>query len=176
MCGPAIPLIGMGMQMAGQVAQFSAQQSATNASNQTAMVNARDASLAATHKYEDEGRKQIYDARQVQQEGYKAVMSGRMAKGTAMASAGSSGFDASSISIGSVLAAEDQKIAANLDNVKTKMDDLGDSYRSKVRSEEAEAQGRINSMPMKAGPNALALGINLASTVASTGTSQKWFQ
>lgn len=154
---------GAGLQMLGQVAAFGAKQQEIDAYNQQAMVNARDASLAATHKYEDEGRKYIYDSRQIQQEGYKATMKGREAIGTAKASAGASGFDASSLSVASILAAENQKTEMNLDNIRTKQDDLEDSYRSRVRTYEAEAQGRINSMPLKPDANPLGLMINIAS-------------
>ena len=153
---------GFAIQAAGAVANFAAQQSATDAHNQQVLVNARDASIAATNKYTDEQRRMVYDARKNQQEGYKAVMSGRQAKGTAVASAGSSGFDMSSLSVGSILANEQQKINQNLDIVRTEFDDMKDAYRSRVRSYEAEAQGRINSMPMKAGPSPLGLAINIA--------------
>jgi hypothetical protein len=153
---------GFAIQAAGAVANFSAQQSATDAYNQQVLVNARDASLAAQFKYEDEGRRMIYDARKTQQEGYGAVMKGRQALGTAIASAGSAGFDASSLSVGSILANEAQKTAQNMSNLQTEFDDLKDSYRSRTRSYEAEAQGRINSMPMKAGPSPLGLAINIA--------------
>lgn len=161
MCIP-LAVAGFAIQAAGAAANFAAQQQATDAYNQQAMVNARDASLAATRKYEDEGRRLGYDARRTQQEGYRATMKGREAIGTAVASAGSSGFDISSLSVGAILANEEQKLAQNLDSVRTEFDDMKDAYRGRVRGYEAEAQGRINSMPMKAGPNPLGLAINIA--------------
>lgn len=153
---------GFAIQAAGAVANFASQQSAADAANQQAMVNARDATLAAQYKYEDEGRRMIYDARRTQQEGYKATMAGRQAKGTAIASAGASGFDMSSLSVGAILANESQKMEQNLDSVRTEFEDIDAGYRSRVRSYQAEAQGRINSMPMRAGPNPLGLAINIA--------------
>ncbi len=158
MCTP-LAAIGAGLSIAGQAANFSAQSAATQAYNSSVLQNAQSAGLAETHKVEDYGRKMIYDARQTQQEGYNAVMKGRAAHGTALASSGSSGFDGSSYSINDILAGIDQQTAQSVDNVQTKMDDLKNTYLSSAKTAEAEAQGRINSMPMKAGPNPLSLVI-----------------
>ena len=169
------PMVGAVLGIAGQVASFAAQQQATDAHNTAALANAQSASLAATHKYEDEGRRLIYNQKQNQQEGYKAVMKGRETLGTATASAGAAGWGAGSLSVGAILANEANKTQLNLDNVRTKMDDTSDAYRSRVATYEAEAQNRINSMPMKEGPNPLALGINMASTLAGDSTVKGWF-
>jgi hypothetical protein len=103
-----------------------------------------------------------FDARSAQKEGYASIMRGREAVSTVRASAGASGFDIGSLSVGAIIAAERQKTAENSDKVRSKMEDLKTSYEAKVDSYEAEAQGRINSMPFKAGPNPLGLAINLA--------------
>lgn len=161
MCTP-MAAAGFGIQALGSATNFVSQLSATNAYNAAAQQNAMNASVAATRSYEDEGKKYAYNMRELQQQGYKAAMQGRQAQGAALASAGSVGFDASSLSVNSILAAEAQKTATNLDNVKTKqMDQLG-AYDSATHSLEAQAQGRANSMPIKSGPNPLALGINIA--------------
>ena len=172
MCGPMLgPMIGI----AGQVANFAAQSQAAKAANTAALANAQSASLAATHKYEAEGRHLIYANRREQQEGYKAVMQGREAAATGEASAGAAGFDASSISVGALLATAHNKTWQNIDVMDTKMEDNEQAYRSAVKTAEAEAQGRINSMPMKPGPNPLALGINVAGGLMQGGQKMGWW-
>lgn len=172
MCGPALgPMLGI----AGQVANFAAQGAAANAANSASLANAQSASLAATHKYEAEGRRLIYANRRDQQEGYKATMIGRQAAATGEAAAGAAGFDASSISVGALLANEHNKTWQNIDVMSTKMEDNEQAYKSAVKTYEAEAQGRINSMPMKPGPNPLALGINIAGGLAQAGQRSGWF-
>ena len=170
-----MPMIGAVLGIAGQVASFAQQQQATDAHNTAALANAQSASIAATHKYTDEGRRLIYNQKQNQQEGYKAVMKGRETQGTATASAGAAGWSAGSISLDAILANEANKTEQNLNNMRTKMDDTEDAYRSRVATYEAEAQNRINSMPMKEGPNPLALGINMASTLAGGAKEAGWF-
>ena len=172
MCGPALgPMLGI----AGQVANFAAQSQAANAANSAALANAQSASIAATHKYESEGRHLIYANRREQQEGYRAVMAGREAAATGTASAGAAGFDADSISVGALLANQHNKTWQNIDVMNTKMEDNEQAYRSAVKTYEAEAQGRINSMPMKPGPNPLALGINMAGGFAQAGQRMGWW-
>jgi NOL1/NOP2/fmu family ribosome biogenesis protein len=164
MCTP-LAAIGAGLSIAGQVANHSAQTKAAQQHNTAVLRNAQDASLAASHKYEDSQRRYVYDARQTQQEGYKAVMDGRRAAGTAMASAASSGFDASSISVSSILAGIDQQTALSVNNSEAKFDDLRNAYVSQGKTIEAEAQGRTNSMSMKAGPSPLGLAIGIGGSM-----------
>lgn len=172
MCGPMVgPMLGI----AGQVANFAAQSSAANAQNKAALANAQNASIAATHKYEAEGRRLRYNSMREQQEGYKAVMAGRQAQATGVASAGGAGIDLGSISVGALMANEANKTQQNLDVLNTKFEDNQQAYLSATKSYEAEAQGRINSMPMKPGPNPLALGINIASGVAKGGQNMGWW-
>jgi hypothetical protein len=148
---------------AGQaVVGFIGQQQAANAHNSAAKEAHQNASLAAQRKYEDEQTRYRYDARATQKEGYQSQMRGRAAGATAVASAGSSGFDIGSLSVGAILAAEKQKTAENTDKVNSQFEDLENSYTNRVEAYEAEAQGRINAMPFKAGPNPLGLAINLA--------------
>lgn len=163
MCMPALGAIGMGLQMAGQVAGFANQSHQTDLYNAAAKQNAINASLAAERQYEDEGRKFIYNSREIQQEGYQAAMKGRQAVGTTMASAGGAGFDASSISLSDIISSENQKTAQSIDNIKTKEDDQKNTLKSADDSSFAQAQGRINSMPYKASPSALGLAIGLGS-------------
>jgi hypothetical protein len=173
MCTP-LAAVGFGLQAIGQVAGFAGQSQATDEYNKTAAQNAVNASVAASHQYEDEGRKMVYNSKQIMQEGYKTTMESRRAKGTAIASAGSSGIDASSLSVESILASIDQDQALSEANTKTKMDDLDDQYKSNTTSEEAQAQGRINSMPFKKGPSPLGLAINIASGALDATTSTNW--
>lgn len=162
MCDP-MSAIGFGLSAASQVAGFAGQQEQTDAYNAAAQQNAINAGVAASNKYADEGRSFVYDSKKNMQEGYKAVMSGRKARGTAVASAGSAGIDGSSLTLGDILSDINQESAVNLDNIAAKQDDMKSAFRSRVKSYEAEAQGRINSMPYKEGPSPLALGLNIAS-------------
>lgn len=152
---------------ASSVVSFVGQSQQTKAYNDAAAANANNASVAASQKYNDEQRKFVYDSKVNQKEGYEAAMKGRSAYASVVAQSGASGFDAGSISIGSILAAERQKTAENLSRVDLKQDDLTNSFTSRTRSIEAEAQGRINSMPYKAGPNPIGLALNIASAAAT---------
>ena len=147
---------------ASAVAGFVGQAQEAKTANGNLAQAHQDASLAAQRKYEDEQRRMRFDARATQKEGYASIMRGREAVSTVRASAGASGFDIGSLSVGAIIAAERQKTAENSDKVRSKMEDLKTSYEAKVDSYEAEAQGRINSMPFKAGLNPLGLAINLA--------------
>lgn len=139
----------------------------TNAYNDAAAANAQQASLAAQRKYDDEQRKFVYDSKVNQKEGYEAAMKGRAATSSAVAQAGAAGFDVGSISVASLIAAERQRTAENLSRVDLKQDDLRYNYDARVDSYEAEAQGRINSMPYKAGPSPLGLAINIGTAALS---------
>lgn len=165
MCDP-ITATSIGLSMAGSVAQFAGQSQQTAQYNAAAKQNGINANVAAEHQFADEGRKYIYDMRELQQEGYAATMKGRQAVGTSIASAGASGFDASSFSVGDIISSENQKTAQSMDNIRTKQDDKGNALRSADDTIEAQTQGRINSMPGKAAPSALGLAIGLGSDIA----------
>ena len=159
MCGlPAV--IGM----ASSAASFIAEQQATAAYNANARAAHRDASIAAGYKYMDEGRRFAFDAKQLQQEGYDLAIESREAVGTGMASAGSAGVQG--LTLGSLLSNTLQKSAENTSRLDTKREDLDLAYDSNVKSYEAEARSTINSMPLRAGPSILGLGINMASSFA----------
>jgi hypothetical protein len=138
-----------------------------NEQNKAAAANAQSANLAAQTKYDDLGRRYVYNARATQQEGYKAVMEAREAAGTAVASAGSSGV--SGVSIGNILASVRQEGAENMSRVRTKQDDLKDSYLSDVKTVESEARGRIASVRPA---NGLNLGLGVISGFIPRNTTQ----
>jgi hypothetical protein len=154
--------IGFGLQAIGSIAGFAGQQSQTDAYNATARQNAINASVAATHKYEDEGRRFVYNSKKNMQEAYDVSIRDRQARATSLASAGTAGFDGSSLSLNAILADMDSQDARSMSKAQTKQDDLHDTYSSNVLTSQAEAQGRINSMPFKAGPSPLALGLGIA--------------
>ena len=174
MCGPALPLIGLALSIGSSVMAYQGQQKQAKAQNQMRQDNAINANIAAQRKYEDEGRKLTFDARQLQQDGYKAVMDTRKAQGTALASAGASGMDISSLSVSAILADQEQQLANSLSNVQTKLTDTKDAYNSRVSSYEAEAAGRANSIAPASGPSPLALGLNIASSGFDTANKNKW--
>lgn len=178
MCTP-IAAVAAGLQMVGQVAQFSNQQHQTDLYNAAAKQNGINASVAAERQYSDEAQKFIYNARQVQQEGYQAVMKGRQAVGQSIASAGAAGFDTSSLSVGDIISGENQKTQWSVDNMHTKMDDQKNALDSADQTYYGQAQGRTNSMPYKAPPSSLGLAIGLASDVAGgikgSPAGEAWF-
>lgn len=163
-----------GLGILGAVNSFISGSDAANIANRQKAENDRDAVIAANEKYFQNNQRYIYDSRMVQQEGYKAAMAGRVAQGTAIASAGSSGFDTSSLSVQNILNDERQKTAMDVENARTKMDDLKDATINNNRAAYAEARGRINSHQYQAGPNPLALGINIAGAgVGAYGTYRR---
>lgn len=169
MCGPAIGAIGAvagtGLQIMGAFQQHAAQKKAVELHNQRVMLNAQQAGIAASNQYADIGRIHEYNARSVQQEGYKSAMESRAGQGTILASAGASGFGSNSLSVQGVYNDAVRQEAINAENVQTKMDGLRDEYISKGRSIEAQARDRINSMSMEAYPSGAALGLNIANAV-----------
>lgn len=143
----------------GSIAQAQAQ-------NAAAAANAQAASLAAQRKYDDLQRKYVYNARDTQQQGYKAAMDARDSAATAVASAGSSGVGG--ISVSNIFAAINQIGAENEARVRTKQDDLETSYKSEVDTAEAEARGRIASVQPASGLNT---GLNILSNLIPTKTT-----
>jgi hypothetical protein len=172
MCSP-MAAVGFGLQAIGSVAGYGQQAADVKQANAEARQNAVNASVAASHQYEDEGRKLSYDTKALQQEGYNQAMEARRATGTAIASAGSSGLDVGSISVHSILSDIDQQEAINESNTQSKMDDKQEAYKANTISEKAQAQGRINSMPLKRKPSPLGaiLGIATAGVDAITGSA-----
>jgi hypothetical protein len=171
MCTP-MAAIGFGLQAIGQVAGYGQSVADTKAYNSQAKQNAVNASVAASHNYELEGRRYSYDIRQMQQEGFQQAMKARQATGTAIASAGSSGLEGSGHTVNAILSDIDQQEAINEANTATKMEDRREGYTSAVQHYEAEAQGRINSMPLKSTPSPLGaiLGIATAGLDATAST------
>lgn len=147
---------------ASSAVSFMGQVQATNAYNAQAAAAHRDARIAATNKYADEQRRMIYNQKGLNQQGYQAAMKGREATATGIASAGATGVAGGSVTLDNLIAASLQQTAENEARVQTKREDYEESFRGAVKSYEAEAQQRINSMPFKQGPNPLGLMINMA--------------
>lgn len=157
--------IAVGLQVAGSAAGFAGQQSAANKYNGVAQQNAINANVAASRKYSDEQRRLTSEARQANTEGYNAAIKAKQARGTVLASAGTSGMDAGSISVNSILSGIENDDANNQYAVQNRHDDDRTNYSSNVQAYQAEAQGRINSMPYKDGPSALGLALSIGSSV-----------
>ncbi|MGJ0510454.1 MAG: virion core protein, T7 gp14 family [Methylocystis sp.] len=153
---------------------YNADRDATNRYNQSVALNAQSAGIAASNQYGDLGRQFTYEARTAQQEAQQAVQQGRQAQGTALASAGASGFTGSSLTVGAVMADEARRVAENEQNYGLKVDDLKGAYGSKGKMVQAQAQDRINSMSYQTQPSGVALGLNIASSVAGAGA--KYFK
>lgn len=163
MCDP-ISAIGLGLSAAGQVAGFMGQKQATDDYNAAARQNRTNSILAANDGYATEGQKLIYDEKKNQQEAYDAIMKARQTKGAVEASAGSAGFDGSSITVTDLVSEASRAEARDQQNFQIKREDLENAYDSRTKSINAQAAGRINSMPLKSGPSALALGLGIASS------------
>lgn len=166
MCLPMLAAAGPLQILSGAVSAMGAIAQA-NEQNAAAAANAQSANLAAQSKYDDLQRRSVYNARATQQEGYKATMDAREAAGTATASAGSSGVGG--VSISNIIASINQQGAENNARVRTKMDDLQDSYRSEVKTVQAEARNRIASVRPA---NGLNTGLGIISGFIPRNTTQ----
>ena len=148
---------------AGSVASYEGQVSATNAANDQAAIAHRNAGLAAQRQYEDSQRKFIYESRSNQQKGFEASMAGRQAISQGIASAGASGIDAGSISVGDILNEQRRQTAQNMQNVSSRQDDLTGAFIGDTKAIQEQAQGRIDSTPFQRGPSLLNLAIDVGS-------------
>lgn len=158
----AAPLLGVMSSVAG----FAAEQQAVNAHNAATAQAHMDARVAASNKYTDEGRKFRYDVKSLRKEGYKAVVQGKEALGTAKASAGSSGIASQSLSLRAILNNEKRKTGDNEANVNHRYEDMRTDHINRLINARTEAQARINSMPFKEGPNPLGLFVGIAGGLA----------
>lgn len=177
MCDPA-SAIGFGLSAAGQVAGFAAKQQAVDKANAEARQNAINANVAATQQYGDAGRKLSMDAKKINQEGYKAEMAARQAAGTARSSGASSGIDIRSGTMKGILAAMAQDNAMDQYNVKTNLDAAKDTYSQTTKQAKAQAEGRINSMPMRDDPSPVGMMLGIATnafdSISSTKQGKNW--
>jgi hypothetical protein len=153
----------------GAVAQFAGQKQATDDYNAQAAAAHRDAEIAATNKYKDLDTKYVYNAKSLNQEGYNAALKAREEIATGVASAGSSGVDASSITLQNLVNSTKTQAATNESNIQSKRDDNKDTLIANDASVQAEAQQRINSIPFKRGPNPLSLMLGIATSAANAG-------
>ena len=159
MCDPASAVMA-----ASAVAGAAGQQQQADAANQAAMTNGRNANLSAQNTYDAEARRTIYDAKSAQKEGYDATLRGRASAATGIASSGDSGFQGNSLE--DLVSAEQQKIATNESKTRLKQEDITQVYIDKTKAAQMQAQGRIDSMPMKSGASPLGLAIGLAGAAA----------
>jgi len=161
MCDP-MTAIGVGLSAMGQMAGFQAEQQAVKAHNAAAKQNAINAGLAATRKYTDEGRVLAHEAKETNQEGFDAIMKARQAQGTGVASAGTAGMDLASGTVQAVLSDINRQEADTQYRVQDRHDRGKENYLSKVEQHKAEAQNRINSMPLKPKPSPIGMILGIA--------------
>lgn len=158
---------------ASSVASYAGQAQQAAAANTAALANAQSASISAGYKYADLGQKYIYDSKGLQREANKAVMQGRAAIASGVSSAGDAGV--SGLSLNSLIADTRREAAENAWAAKEKRDDMRTALILNDKSVEAEAQGRINSMPMQSGPSPLGLAIGIGSSIAQGGQKSGWW-
>lgn len=171
MCSALEPLevIGLGARtgfgMLSSLTQHNAERQSVQQHNQKVLLNLIRANEAATSIYSDLGRRFNYESRANQLEANAATMAGRQSIGTSLASAGSSGFNGNSLTVGAVMADEQRRIAENEENYALKQDDLRSSYNSETKKAYAQGQDRINSMSFQSPPSGAALGLNIGNIV-----------
>lgn len=153
----------------GAVAQFAGQSQATDEYNASAAAAHRDADIAATNKYKDLGSKYVYDAKSLNQEGYKAALKGRAEIATGVASAGAMGIAPGSITLDNLVNSTKSQMATNEANIQNKRDDAHDTLLGNEDSVKAEAQQRINSTPFKSSPNPMNLMLGIATSGLNAG-------
>ena len=158
-------MAGMALGIVGAIAQYQQQKQATDEYNANAMAAHRDARIAATNKYRDVQSKYIYDNKSVLQEGYKAALKGRESMATGVASSGAAGIDPHSATIEYLVAQNSQQMAQNESNLQTKRDDMFAQMMGQEDSIKAEAQQRINSMPLKSDPSPLGMILGIGKAV-----------
>jgi hypothetical protein len=157
-------MAGMALGIVGAIGQYAAQKKATDDYNKQAAIAHRDAMIAGTNKYRDNDSKFIYDAKSLNQQGYKAALNGReeMAKG--LASSGGMGIDPGSNTLDNLMSSSRQIAAQNEANVQTKRDENFDSRNNNAASITSEIQGRINAVPFKAQPSPLGMILGIANS------------
>lgn len=165
--------IAAALQGASSVASYIGQAQAANAQNEAALANAQNASIAAGYKYADNHARYIYNSKDLQRQAYKATMEGRAHVGSGVASAGAAGV--TGLSLNALIADQRRQTAENAYVASAKRDDLYQSVILDDKSIEAEAQGRIASMPMTSGPSPLGLAINVGTSLAQGGDSRGWW-
>jgi hypothetical protein len=158
-------LASAGFGVLGKIGEHNAQTQAVKENNQKVLQNLVNANTAASSMYGDLGRRFNYESRANQLEANAATMAGRASIGTGLASAGSSGFNGNSLTVGAVIADEERRIAENEENYAIKQDDLRSAYNSEGKRVQAQAQDRINSMSFQSAPSGSLLGLNIANTV-----------
>jgi hypothetical protein len=141
------------------------QKQATDDYNAQAAAAHRDALIAATNKYKDIDSKYIFDAKSLNQDGYKAALQARESLATGVASSGAMGFNPGSITIGNLVAQTQQQGAQNEANIQTKRDDARQQLVGQGESIEAEAAQRINSTPFKREPSPLGMVLGIGTSL-----------
>jgi hypothetical protein len=159
-------MAGMALGIVGAIGQFAAQKKATDDYNRQAAEAHRDASVAANNKYNDLGSQYIYNAKSLNQQGYKAALNAReeMAKG--VSSSGAMGIAYGSNTLDNLMDQSRQIAAQNESNLQAKRDENQGSYRNQGASVQAEAQSRITATPFKAQPSPLGMLLGIGNAVA----------
>lgn len=167
--------LGAALSGVQSIAGFAGQSQAADAANAQAAAAHRDALISYQNKVGDLQRQYIYNERAAQQKGYAATLKGRAAAATGLASSGSAGVGANSITLEQLMNDERQVTAENLNRVRSQQEDLKDQYIGQSISAQYDAQGRINSVPFRMGPNPASLGLQLAAGGINAFNQQNYF-
>jgi hypothetical protein len=157
-------MAGVALGAIGAIAQYQQQKQATDDYNAQAAVAHRDAMIAATNKYKDIDSKYRYDAKSINQDGYKAALNAREEIAKGVASSGSMGLAYGSNTLDDLMGQSRQVAAQNEANIQTKRDQNFDTVVNNGQTIQAEAQQRINSVPFKRDPSPLGMILGIANS------------
>ncbi len=139
MCGPlALGVAQGGLSLIGSIGAVNAQNSASDANRQAALLAANDQYASTTEQYIEQNRSLI-------QGGFDAVLEGRANESIAYTSALENGVQGASIK--AVLRDTRQKASRSAGRTKQEMASLERQTGASLRHVHATAQGRINSVP-----------------------------
>jgi hypothetical protein len=162
-------MAGAALGIIGAIGQYAAQKQATDDYNQQAAIAHRDAQIAATNKYKDVGSQTVWNIKDLNQKGYKAALNAREEQAKGIASSGASGIAYGSNTLDNLMAQSSQINAENQANITAKRDEQLAAYGNQTQSIQAEAQGRIDSVPFKRGPSPLGMILGIANSVVGMG-------
>ncbi|MCL8384159.1 MULTISPECIES: hypothetical protein [Xanthobacter] len=153
MCVAALPLLSLGLSIAGGVASYQAAKSQADAQNQMYRENARDANKAADNQYAALQHKSIQERNAADQKLFENNIDALRARSQARTSAGEAGVTGLSVNalVNDLWAQQGRRDDATMQNYQTARDD---AY-AQMDQVKANTQSRINSVQRAKSPSFL---------------------
>lgn len=153
MCVAALPLLSMGLSIAGGVASYSAAKSQAEQQNQMYRDNARDANKAAENQYAALQHKSIQERNAAGQKLFETNIDALKARSQARTAAGDAGVTGLSVNslINDLWSQQGRRDDATMQNYETARDD---AY-AQMDQVKANTQSRINSVQRAKSPSIL---------------------